>query len=86
MNLERHTQEAVPISMLSFKRDAIGAILPPLIKGGGGLASGPQAALRQNLQPIMSALEGLNAELLLDLHTASQGPRVSEEYVDIWTF
>ena len=85
MNIESHTQEAAPMTMLSYSTDAIGAILPPLIKGDGGLATVPQAALRQNLQPVMSALEGLNAELLLDLHTTSQGPRVSEGYVDIFT-
>jgi hypothetical protein len=79
MNLERHSQEAAPMTM-SYSRDAIGAILPPLIKGGGGLASVPQAELRENLQPVMSALEGLNSELLLDLHTTSQGPRIAEGY------
>jgi hypothetical protein len=85
MNLERHTQEIAPMTMLSYSRDSIGTILPPLIKGEGGLATVPQAALRKNLQPVMSALEGLNAELLLDLHTTSQGPRVAEGYVALLT-
>jgi hypothetical protein len=86
MNLERNIQEVAPMTILSYSRDTIGAMLPPLIKGGGGLASVPQAALRQNLQPVMTALEGLNAELLLDLHSTSQGPRVAEGYVDLLAF
>jgi hypothetical protein len=85
MNLESHTQEAAPMTM-SYSKEALGAMLSPLIKGDGGLASVSKAALRQNLQPVMSALEGLNADLLLDLHTTTQGPRVAEGYVGLLAF
>eukprot|EP00339_Tiarina_fusa_P027274 CAMPEP_0116997174 /NCGR_PEP_ID=MMETSP0472-20121206/708_1 /TAXON_ID=693140 ORGANISM="Tiarina fusus, Strain LIS" /NCGR_SAMPLE_ID=MMETSP0472 /ASSEMBLY_ACC=CAM_ASM_000603 /LENGTH=321 /DNA_ID=CAMNT_0004695987 /DNA_START=132 /DNA_END=1097 /DNA_ORIENTATION=+ len=82
MNLERHTKEFIPVSpSLDHQQpvhcDAWAQILSPLVKNGG-LANIPQTTLRQNLQPVVSALERLDAELLLDLQPAESGPRVRE--------
>ena len=75
MNIER--QEA-PMTVSYSRGDALSEMLPSIMKGKGGLSGVPQATLRQNLQPVIHALKNLNAELLLDLQPAEQGPRVAE--------
>jgi hypothetical protein len=81
MNIERHTQEFIPVSpSLDNQRvqcDAWSQILPPLLKSGG-LANIPHTTLRENLKPVLSALERLDAELLLDLQPSERGPRVRQ--------
>ncbi len=87
MNKEKtHTQEHAPVSSShqfigrhEKRHDLLGQMLPPLLKSQGGLAIIPQATLRQNLQPVLNALERLDAERLLDLQPAARGPHVIEE-------
>jgi hypothetical protein len=55
--------------------------LPPLLtQANGGLSAIPQPTLHDNLQPVISALEKLDAELLLDLERTgeNQGPKVRD--------
>lgn len=67
--------------------------LPPLLKqaskGGFGLSKIPQKTLHDNLQPVIRALEHLDAEALLDLATIKSnapgcGPKVRNGYVSLW--
>eukprot|EP00980_Cylindrotheca_fusiformis_P005661 scaffold1184_cov132-Cylindrotheca_fusiformis.AAC.82 len=74
MNVEYHQDRVQPSEF-----HMVGKLLEPVLKSYGGLASVSQDLLRKSLQPIMNALERLDAELLLDLKPAGphQGPRVS---------
>jgi hypothetical protein len=83
MNIEQHTQDFLPVqSLLEQQRvavhsDAWSQILSPILKNGG-LANIPHETLRENLRPVVSALERLDAELLLDLQPAERGPRLRD--------
>jgi hypothetical protein len=78
MNIDNHSQQEVaPVSDV-FSREALALMLPPIIRNQISLSTVPQTTLNQSLQPIINALESLNAELLLDLESAEHGPRVAE--------
>jgi hypothetical protein len=82
MNIETHRQELASVDTShqhpSGRHDALGQMLPPILRGQGGLANIPQATLRQNLQPVLDALGKLDAELLLDLTLTEHGPRLRD--------
>lgn len=87
MNVEpTYAQEYTPVSASSPqypgrarpKVDLLGDIIPPLLKRKGGLSDIPQETLRENLQPIVRALQKLDAEILLGLEPSARGPRVRE--------
>lgn len=87
MNLQHHVQDYSPVSSSLDQQqdehalrhgDGWSHILPPLLKCSGGLANIPQSTLRENLKPVVTALERLDAELLLHLQSAEQGARVRE--------
>lgn len=60
------------------KGDFLGQMIPPLLKNVGGLGNIPPETLRENLQPIVRALQKLDAELLLGLERSARGPQVRE--------
>jgi hypothetical protein len=92
MSLDQHHRQHAADEMLSpvrttpassnpattSARVAIGNMLPPLLTRPGGLGKIPETALKQSLQPVLDALKNLDAEMLLDLQTAPEGPRVRE--------
>jgi hypothetical protein len=82
MNIETHRHELAPVDPShqhpSGRNDPLGQMLPPMLRGKGGLANIPQAILRQNLQPVLNALGKLDAELLLDLELTEHGPRLRD--------
>ena len=84
MNIERHIiQELAPVDhhshqQLHERQDAFANLLPPLLKAQGGLTGIPHDTLRQNLQPVINALEKMDAELLLDLQPSEQGPIIRD--------
>lgn len=81
MNVEKHTQSVAPMQV-AFNEDMISRMIPPLLtKGQHGLSSLSQKTLQQNLEPIMNALQRLDAELLLDLQPTKEGPQVHAGYV-----
>ena len=64
-------------SPLYSKPDFMGQLIAPLLHGRESLSNIPQQRLRENLNPIILALQKLDAELLLGLtRTTGQGPRV----------
>jgi hypothetical protein len=60
----------------SSKSDFLGRLIPPLHHGRKSLSDIPQEKLRENLFPIILALQKLDAELLLGLERTDRGPRV----------
>jgi hypothetical protein len=67
-----YQQRVSPLS----KSDFVGRLIPQLQHGRGPLSSIPQETLRENLYPIILALQRLDAELLLGLERTARGPRV----------
>jgi hypothetical protein len=82
MNIETHRNEVAPVDPShqhpSGRHDPLGEMLPPMLRGKGGLANIPPATLRQNLQPVLNALGKLDAEKLLDLELTEHGPRLRD--------
>lgn len=82
MDIETHRHELAPFDTshehISGRHDLIGQMLPPILKCQGGLRNIPHDTLRQNLQPVIRALEKLDSELLLGLQPAEYGPRLRE--------
>jgi hypothetical protein len=88
----------VPVANLDMSQPAVpnlGSFLPALFeqaKSNGGLSSVPQPTLKENLEMVISALERLDAEALLDLKIFPEqrlssgqqppGPRVRDGYVN----
>ena len=84
-SLQTHHHTTTPeITRCDSSSPMLAKFLPPLLtqnnKAGGGLSAIPQATLYDNLQPVIAALEKLDAERLLDLELTgeNQGPRVRE--------
>jgi hypothetical protein len=87
MNIEpTYRQEYAPVSSASPqcsgrvtpKGDLLGQMIPPILKNKTGLGNIPPETLRENLQPIVRALEKLDAEQLLGLQRSSRGPQVRD--------
>jgi len=76
-----HHIQTHDISLCDSSSSMLGKFLPPLLtQAKGGLSAIPQSTLHDNLQPVITALEKLDAELLLDLErtTDGQGPKVRD--------
>ena len=81
MNVEYHQHHTA----IEHSHDSsLGRILQPALQSLSGLSSISRDALQKNLQPIMKALERLDAQLLLDLKSVKvgEGPRLNDRYVD----
>ena len=87
MNIEpSYAQEYTPVTAQSpqcsdrsiSKGDVLGQMIPPLLKRKGGLSEISQETLRENLQPIVQALQKLDAEMLLGLQRSSRGPQLRQ--------
>mmetsp|Transcript_43348 Transcript_43348/g.104763 ORF Transcript_43348/g.104763 Transcript_43348/m.104763 type:complete len:228 (+) Transcript_43348:62-745(+) len=79
MNVEYHQQHTAIDP--SHDDSSLGRILQPALQSfSGGLSSISRETLQKNLQPIMNALERLDAQLLLDLKSVKvgEGPRLND--------
>ena len=72
-----HPPRYEQLSPLASKPDFMGRLIAPLLYDRDSLSNIPQQKLRENLNPIILALQKLDAELLLGLkRTSGPGPRV----------
>ncbi|CAJ1930741.1 unnamed protein product [Cylindrotheca closterium] len=78
MNVEYHQHHTA----IEHPRDHsnLGRILQPALESFSGLSTISRDTLQKNLQPIMNALERLDAQLLLDLKSVKvgEGPRLND--------
>jgi len=72
-------QSSLPMVSHYSNSDFLSRLISPLQHGKENLANIPQQKLKENLKPIVMALEKLDAELLLGLERTAQGPRVRTE-------
>jgi hypothetical protein len=75
MNVEYHQRETISESQHKNLQQGI--------QTEGGLSEESQDSLRNNLQPVLNALERLDADLLLDLKPAEYGPQVNHRCVHL---